>query len=636
MQTDNNRPPSLLSNSDISTGAESSHFYIDASHRFAAQVGINRTLPGGVDPNVFFECHTKPPSGTNGITTFQSGINSLLVLTILAFLWAIGNSITRKITITLRSELHRLETNAIEREKLRLERRKPSGTALLGFSFPSRVLADSAVQVSLEESTNPPTMEVSQPATITPVSHQATNIRRERRRDASIEWKTSDHVSELESVYRRQLSDRQAIIEDLRQQLVAAQSRRSVTPEAEDVLKTSWEDEEKRWKEKETVWEGQKEELRRQVEVTDAELSALSARIKSNQVRIKELENRLEEEEEKRKQKEREESKTEHSPAAESPSYLWEWEEKRWIEKEFAWKEEVEQLRTQLENARAHSQTMELVMKANESANKSATVEKDLQIRSLQRQVEDAKARKEREDKIRRSREDRTRKDREEAVAKESAKWRAARDQDAQLRMVEEKARKEKEELLNKQREEAERKLEEVKVENECLADLRKEENWQRATFKEKHRCLQRDIKLWGRRRWTSELALSRFNLLTEEFDSARFSETKPLTAEVVPWPVLTDPFKFQVEDLDWKMVEEFFTFVKGVHRDQPGNYNKFVEKVQRMFHPNRWGSRGLLFTIEDDATRKSIERAGNVVAQAVTPMWRKSKGYDDSREMYD
>jgi hypothetical protein len=54
--------------------------------------------------------------------------------------------------------------------------------------------------------------------------------------------------------------------------------------------------------------------------------------------------------------------------------------------------------------------------------------------------------------------------------------------------------------------------------------------------------------------------------------------------------------------------------------------YKDLLEKTHRRFHPDRWSSRGLLATIFDEGTREEIREAGNIVSQAITPIWRQSK----------
>jgi hypothetical protein len=85
------------------------------------------------------------------------------------------------------------------------------------------------------------------------------------------------------------------------------------------------------------------------------------------------------------------------------------------------------------------------------------------------------------------------------------------------------------------------------------------------------------------------------------------------------------------IEEIDWKAVEAFFARVKVQLAANVAEYKSLVEKVHRMFHPDKWRSRGLLATVMDDDLKTSLETTGNVVAQAMTPLWRKSKGYTDT-----
>ncbi|THH17869.1 hypothetical protein EW146_g3025 [Bondarzewia mesenterica] len=94
---------------------------------------------------------------------------------------------------------------------------------------------------------------------------------------------------------------------------------------------------------------------------------------------------------------------------------------------------------------------------------------------------------------------------------------------------------------------------------------------------------------------------------------------------DAVPWPLLEAPMKFSVEDVDWAAVEKFFKTVQAHMRWQ--DYKIFVEKSHRRFHPDRWSSRGLLNTITDETERSSLDVAANTVAQALTPLWRETKG---------
>jgi len=190
-------------------------------------------------------------------------------------------------------------------------------------------------------------------------------------------------------------------------------------------------------------------------------------------------------------------------------------------------------------------------------------------------------------------------------------------------RAAEERAKKELEEAEQKLREKEERE----RKERARLEALRREKNWKLATERERARCRLRDRKLWGFGPWTNSRALQRFKSQMEEFDKVKFSEAQPLTIEVVPWPVLTKPLDFEVGQLNWSMVEAFYTSTKREMVSTPAEYNGLLEKTHRMFHPDKW--KCLLNTVLDEAQRKSLETAVNVVSQAITPLWRKSKGYD-------
>ncbi|KAF7377919.1 hypothetical protein MSAN_00215700 [Mycena sanguinolenta] len=190
-------------------------------------------------------------------------------------------------------------------------------------------------------------------------------------------------------------------------------------------------------------------------------------------------------------------------------------------------------------------------------------------------------------------------------------------------REAEEKARREKEE-----RERIKREQERIQREKE---QRERERRWKVATEAEEARCRQRDQEKWGLGAWTHARALERLKVQIEEFDKIKFSETQPLTFHVVPWPVLTDPLDLDIEQIDWNAVEGFFLRAKMQLATNAAEYKSLVERVHRLFHPDKWKSRGLLVTVMDENLRKSLEMAGNVVAQAMTPIWRKSRGYTDA-----
>jgi hypothetical protein len=147
------------------------------------------------------------------------------------------------------------------------------------------------------------------------------------------------------------------------------------------------------------------------------------------------------------------------------------------------------------------------------------------------------------------------------------------------------------------------------------------------AAEKERTRCRQRDRARWPLRpgeRWTARQALARFILASDQFDLIKFSEEQPLTLEGTPWPVLHSPYSLKVEHVEWSAVEGFFSAVRPLL--SVSEYRSLVEKSHRRFHPDRWRSRGLLATVHDVELRQELETAGNVVAQALTPIWIDSR----------
>lgn len=128
----------------------------------------------------------------------------------------------------------------------------------------------------------------------------------------------------------------------------------------------------------------------------------------------------------------------------------------------------------------------------------------------------------------------------------------------------------------------------------------------------------------WSAGPWTVQRALERCKVLSDAFDEAKYSRSSPLTFEDIPWPVLHPPMSFRAEDIEWQDVEKFFHQVK-LHM-KPQDYKPFVVKCHRRFHPDRWRSRGLLNSIEDETDRNCLEVAANTVAQALTPLWRELK----------
>ncbi|KIP03994.1 hypothetical protein PHLGIDRAFT_214043 [Phlebiopsis gigantea 11061_1 CR5-6] len=193
----------------------------------------------------------------------------------------------------------------------------------------------------------------------------------------------------------------------------------------------------------------------------------------------------------------------------------------------------------------------------------------------------------------------------------------------------------EQEELLK--RKEAERTAREAREkqaqeEKERLAqEAQRRKTYDEAVGRETFRCQIRDRTLWNilptpsaSLLWTDKLSISRFQGVSTEFDTIKFCDSQPVTSASIPWPVLQYPPLVKVEDIDWSAVEQFFAAAK---RDLIATeYKAMVEKAHRRFHPDKWRSRGLLITVVDEELRKRLENAGNIVAQAITPLWLASK----------
>ncbi|KAF5393328.1 hypothetical protein D9757_000584 [Collybiopsis confluens] len=129
----------------------------------------------------------------------------------------------------------------------------------------------------------------------------------------------------------------------------------------------------------------------------------------------------------------------------------------------------------------------------------------------------------------------------------------------------------------------------------------------------------------WTYGPWSPGRALEKYKVMSDDFDSTKFSAHDPLSFDVVPWPVLAAPSKLSVEDVDWTAVETFFHTIRRSMLSQ--DFKILVEKSHKRFHPDRWRSRGLLKTVVDEAERGCLEVAATTVAQALTPIWRDLTG---------
>lgn len=207
--------------------------------------------------------------------------------------------------------------------------------------------------------------------------------------------------------------------------------------------------------------------------------------------------------------------------------------------------------------------------------------------------------------------------DRDRPLWEEQRKKREAHERaEEQERQAKAEQRKRAEaERTRQQREEVERQARQVRAEAE------------RRDAEERRRQEQRHLRQrqrWESGTWTSHRALERYKVLSEEFDTVKFTPDQPIAFLDIPWPVLHHPSRLTVEDVDWSAVERFFATVKTSMR--PQDYKDFVERSHRRFHPDRWRARKLWSAIRDDVERSCLEVAANTVAQAITPIWREVK----------
>ncbi|KAG6817374.1 hypothetical protein H0H87_009561 [Tephrocybe sp. NHM501043] len=175
--------------------------------------------------------------------------------------------------------------------------------------------------------------------------------------------------------------------------------------------------------------------------------------------------------------------------------------------------------------------------------------------------------------------------------------------------------------------EEAAKELKRLKeaAEHDERAKIRKD-----AIIAEISRCRHRDARFC---QWSNSAALARFTLVVEEFENLTYSETHALTFEGIPWPILDNPLLLKSTQSDvvtWEKVEAFFGYVRGTMMVK--DYRKMIEKVHRLFHPDKWHSRRFLDMVHDQELRISLERSVNIVAQALTPLWQSTKDVNTSR----
>ncbi len=284
---------------------------------------------------------------------------------------------------------------------------------------------------------------------------------------------------------------------------------------------------------------------------------------------------------------------------------------------------EINDLKRRLELSESRKKILEMqadapmwqeAKKKREAAEKKAEAE-----RKRKAELEESKR------KVREIQEAEARRKKAEEAAKKKEQERKEREQrEEQKRKKEAEARRKQEEEAAKKREQERKEREEREEQERKQEQARRERNWREATIKERARLKRRAHSLWGLLEWSNTRALERVQTLMDEFEKTKFSESQPATFEIIPWPVLTDPLLLKVEHIDWTGVEEFFAMARA--ELTVAEYKKMVEKLHKMFHPDRWRARALLKTVFDEYLSHTLEEAGNTVSQAMTPLWRASK----------
>ncbi|KAL0957228.1 hypothetical protein HGRIS_001042 [Hohenbuehelia grisea] len=193
-----------------------------------------------------------------------------------------------------------------------------------------------------------------------------------------------------------------------------------------------------------------------------------------------------------------------------------------------------------------------------------------------------------------------------------------ARKRETQERAEQERVRAKSEALRRQedQKIEAERRARAEQAQQE--ARLREEEQkraQEEAVLREYERR-ERNLR-WSTGHWTYDRAIERYRVLSELFDTAKFTEINPLTFKDVPWPVLISPMILTMQDITWGAVEMFFAAAKNHMLVQ--DYRRLVRTCHRRFHPDRWHARRLL----NEKDFALLELAATTISQAVTPIWK-------------
>ncbi|KAJ7082489.1 MIF4G domain-containing protein [Mycena epipterygia] len=161
-------------------------------------------------------------------------------------------------------------------------------------------------------------------------------------------------------------------------------------------------------------------------------------------------------------------------------------------------------------------------------------------------------------------------------------------------------------------------------------AEAKRKAEQRRGAERERSRCLKRDEKYTGSRPWTAALAFERFEtiLLVEEFAKFKFSDSAPLTFEALPWPILTKPWTYNVNDISADKVRAFFKSAalmnaKSTVYPVPSEYRKYLLKQSLLaFHGDKMVHR--ISTVGDENLRQQISDAAHMVTQTLNELMQR------------
>ncbi|KAI4522926.1 hypothetical protein K525DRAFT_361494 [Schizophyllum commune Loenen D] len=246
-----------------------------------------------------------------------------------------------------------------------------------------------------------------------------------------------------------------------------------------------------------------------------------------------------------------------------------------------------------------------------------------------ERALRDALAEQER----RRAEEARAAKAEQERRAKEAAEARRKGEDDARRAQAKRQAddakrrAEEAEQRRRAEKEEAQRRAKEEQAQRHAEeAEKERQARRRAAAAAEEERCLLRDARWphrWPFSSFTPMNARDRFLTVSQEFDAPAtpFSDSHPLVARSVPWPVLAHPAAFDLASLTWDMVERFTKAMKLIMT--VAEYRTFLKNARLRFHPDKWAARRILQAVVDDEMRAQMEAACKTVSQAINDALR-------------